>query len=56
MILGANWEERTPIVRRLCPTCDFLALCQRDPEFAAELAGSVNNDFGIAQEVQGSLL
>jgi len=51
MILGANWEERTPIVRRLCPTCDFLALCQRDPEFAAELSRSVNHDSGIAQEV-----
>lgn len=49
MILGANWEERTPNLRRLCRTCDFLPLCQRDREFAAELASSVNQDSGIAQ-------
>ncbi len=34
LILGKNWEETAPVFKALCPTCDFLPLCRRHPEFA----------------------
>ena len=36
-ILGANWEERRAVVKPLCVSCDFRALCTRDAEFKESL-------------------
>lgn len=33
------WEEFKPRPKNLCKTCEFISLCKRDPEFAAEVAG-----------------
>lgn len=32
-ILNRDWENLPPVFKPICPTCDFLPLCQRDPEF-----------------------
>ena len=37
-ILNREFENIKPIVKPICPHCDFLALCQRDSEFADELS------------------
>jgi len=32
-ILGEDYPELRPVFKPLCPHCDFLPLCRRDPEF-----------------------
>lgn len=32
-ILNEDYPELTPIYKPLCPTCDFLPLCRKHPEF-----------------------
>ncbi|HZH98182.1 MAG TPA: hypothetical protein VEX38_04360, partial [Fimbriimonadaceae bacterium] len=32
-ILSHDWYELIPVAKSLCPTCDFVTLCRKHPEF-----------------------
>lgn len=32
-ILGTEWDEKAPVPKTLCRSCDFLPLCSRDPRY-----------------------
>jgi putative RecB family exonuclease len=35
-VLSEEYHELTPHYKRICPTCDFLPLCRKHPDFADE--------------------
>lgn len=37
-ILKREFEEIRPVVKAICPHCDFLSLCQRDADFSTEFS------------------
>jgi putative RecB family exonuclease len=41
-ILNRDYENLSPKVKSLCPSCDFLKLCRKDPDF--------NEDYGSISE------
>lgn len=40
-ILTRDWENHRPTPKALCPRCDFLALCRKDPEFRADYDATI---------------